>query len=107
MYIHIHPVEAGYQCGYHQRDGEARHAFHDCVHVIGYDGSESIHCSGEDVAVNIHSVVSLFQFDDHVLQQFQIKIVRILKDVLQPSYHDFVAADGSVEVHQRLCSFIN
>ena len=102
MYIHIHAVKAGYQCGYHQCDGEARHAFHDGVHVIGYDGGEGVHRSRKDVTVNVHRVVRLFQLYHDVLQQFQVEIVGILEDILQPSYHNFVSSDGSVEVYERL-----
>ena len=32
--IHIHAVETGYQCRYHERDGKARHTFHDSVHIV-------------------------------------------------------------------------
>ena len=105
VYIHVHTVETGYQRRYHQGNGKACHAFHDSIHVVGNNGSESVHCPCKDVAVDVYRVVRLFQFDNNILQQFQIKIVRVLEDVFQPSYHDFVAADGSIEVHQRFLQF--
>ena len=76
VYIHVHTVETGYQRRYHQGNGKACHAFHDSIHVVGNDGSESIHCPCKDVAVDVYRVVRLFQFDNNILQQFQIKIVR-------------------------------
>ena len=91
MYIHVHTIETGYQRRYHQGNGKACHAFHDSIHVVGNDGSESVHCPCKDVAVDVYRVVRLFQFDNNILQQFQIKIVRVLEDVFQPSYHDFVS----------------
>ena len=30
----------------HQNDGNTGHAFHDGVHIIGYDGSKCVHGSG-------------------------------------------------------------
>lgn len=81
VYIHVHTVETGYQRRYHQGNGKACHAFHDSIHVVGNDGSESIHCPCKDVAVDVYRVVRLFQFDNNILQQFQIKIVRVLEDV--------------------------
>ena len=31
---------------YHQNDGNTGHAFHDGVHIVGYDGSKCVHGSG-------------------------------------------------------------
>lgn len=100
--VHIHAIEAGDDGGYHQRDAEARHAFHDVVHVVRDDGGEGVHRAGQDVAVDIHRVAGLPQFDDGVLQQFHVQHPAVLEDVLQPAYHHFVAADGGVEVDQCL-----
>ena len=60
MNIHIHAVETGYQCRYHERDGKARHAFHDSIDVVGNNGGKSIHRSCQDVAVNVYGIVCLF-----------------------------------------------
>ena len=64
--VHIHAIEAGDDGGYHQRDAEARHAFHDSIDVVGNNGGKSIHRSRENVTVNIHRVKCLFQFDNHI-----------------------------------------
>ena len=100
--VHVHAVEAGDDGGYHQRDAEARHAFHDVVHVVRDDGGEGVHRARQDVAVDVHRVAGLAQFDDGVFQQLHVQQAAVLEDVLQPANHHFVAADGGVEVDQRL-----
>ena len=100
--VHIHAIEAGDDGGYHQRDAEARHAFHDVVHVVRDDGGEGVHRAGQDVAVDVHRVVGLAQLDDGVVQQLHVQHAGVLEDVLQPAYQHFVAADGGIEVNQRL-----
>ena len=67
MDVYVHAIETGDDGGYHQGDTEARHAFHDVVHVVRDDGSKSIHCASEDVAIDVHRVVGLAQFDDGVV----------------------------------------
>lgn len=101
MDVHVHAVETGDYSGYHQCDAEARHAFHDVVHVVRDDGSKSIHCASEDVAVDVHRVVGLAQFDDGVVQQLHVQHTGVLEDVLQAAYQYFVATDGGVEVNER------
>ena len=100
--VHIHAIEAGDDGGYHQRDAEARHAFHDVVHVVRDDGGEGVHRAGQDVAVDVHRVVGLAQLDDGIVQQFHVQQAGVLEDVLQPAYQHLVAADGGVEVDQCL-----
>lgn len=83
MDIHIHPVETGYQCRDHQRNGKAGHAFHDGIHVVGDDGGKGVHRSGEDIAVDVYGIKCLFQLDNHVFYQFLVQKVGVLKDTLQ------------------------
>lgn len=101
MDVYVHAVETGDYSGYHQCDAEARHAFHDVVHVVRDDGSKSIHCASEDVAVDVHRVVGLAQFDDGVVQQLHVQHAGVLEDVLQAAYQYLVAADRGVEVNER------
>lgn len=100
--VHVHAIEAGDDGGYHQRDAEARHAFHDVVHVVRDDGGEGVHRAGQDVAVDVHRVVGLAQLDDGIVQQFHVQHAGVLEDVLQPAYQHFVATDGGVEVDECL-----
>ena len=101
MDVYVHAVETGDYSGYHQGDTEARHAFHDVVHVVRDDGSEGIHRAGEDIAVDVHRVVGLAQFDDGVVQQLHVQHTGVLEDVLQTAYQYLVATDGGVEVNER------
>ena len=100
--IHVHTVETGNQRRHHQDDGETGHAFHDGVHVVGDNGREGIHRTRKDVTVDVHLVVSLFQFDEHVIGQFRVLVILFIENVLQLAYHDLIATDGRVEVHQTL-----
>ena len=56
----VHTVEAGDEGGNHQDDGDGGHALHDGVHVVGDDGGERIHRTGQDVAIDIDREVRLF-----------------------------------------------
>ena len=100
MYVYIHAIEAGYQRRDGQGDGQARHAFHNGVDVVGDDGSEGIHRAREYVAVDVYCVIGLLQLDYHVFEQCHVKILRALEDVSQPPYHDLVAAYGGVEIDE-------
>ena len=96
MDVYVHAVETGDYSGYHQCDAEARHAFHDVVHVVRDNGGKGIHRASEDV-----TVVGLAQFDDGVVQQLHVQYAGVLEDVLQTAYQYLVAADGGVEVNKR------
>lgn len=43
----VHTVEAGDEGGNHQDYGDRGHALHDGVHVVGNDGGECVHRTGE------------------------------------------------------------
>ena len=49
----VHTVEAGDEGGNHQDYGDRGHALHDGVHVVGNDGGECVHCTGQDIAIDI------------------------------------------------------
>ena len=68
VYIDIHAIEAGNERGYHEDNREAGHTLHDGIDIVGDDGSKSIHCPGEDVAVNVYHIVRLSQLDHHVVE---------------------------------------
>lgn len=105
MDVHVHAIEAGDDGGYHQRDAEARHAFHDVVHIVRDDGGKGVHRACQDVAVDVHRVVGLAQLDDGVVQQLHVQQAGVLEDVLQAAYQHLVAADGGVEVNERFLKF--
>ena len=101
MDVYVHAVETGDYSGYHQCDAEARHAFHDVVHVVRDNGGKGIHRASEDVTVDVHRVVGLAQLDDGVVQQFHVQHASVLENVLQTAYQYLVAADRGVEVNER------
>ena len=101
MDVHVHAIETGDDGGYHQCDAEARHAFHDVVHVVRDNGGKGIHRASEDVTVDVHRVVGLAQLDDGVVQQFHVQHASVLENVLQTAYQYLVAADRGVEVNER------
>ena len=98
----VHTVEAGDEGGNHQDYGDRGHALHDGVHVVGNDGGECVHCTGQDIAIDIDREVRLFQFCFHIFHQFVVHIDRFLEDALQFGEHHFITTDGCVEVNHAL-----
>lgn len=60
MDIDIHTVKTCYQRWYHQRNRQACHAFHDGIHIVGNNGSKSVHCTCKNITVDVDCIKCLF-----------------------------------------------
>src|SRR5690606_8922643 len=99
--VHVHAVNAGYQYGKGEHNGNGGKALHHQVEVIGNDAGKGIHGAAEDVGVHVGHFQGLGGVYDQVVQEFLLIIVEAQEiGALQLHQHQLVAAEGGHKVYQ-------